>query len=59
MRALLEVCVHVHPVILLMSGPEGAGKTQKVLTPAWGHTDTGGLCAPGGGGRHDDHGQKV
>lgn len=42
-----------------MSGPEGAGKTQKVLTPAWGHTDTGGLCAPGGGGRHDDHGQKV
>lgn len=30
--------VHVHPGILPLSGPEGAGKNQKVLTPAWGPT---------------------
>lgn len=26
--------VHVHPGVLPLSGPEGAGKNQKVLTPA-------------------------
>lgn len=30
--------VHVHPGVLPLSGPEGAGKNQKVLTPAWGPT---------------------